>query len=180
MSFCSFYDWNYKLNKQADLRGRQNFILCLHVADPATFLASNSVLGPYFPLRAACLFSNGKSKYFRVCVITSLILYSLKTWLWISSPKLHTSPLKIPENWIFFGVLRGGQTKQDIWKRRRLGKSPEILTAEKLTRWNNTKWKMHIFFPNKFPCTRTHRYARLQRVKAAVVKRITQLLVLAP
>ena len=30
------------------------------MADPATFLASNSVLGPYFCLRTACLFSHGK------------------------------------------------------------------------------------------------------------------------
>ena len=28
--------------------------LCLNEADPATFLASNSVEGPYFPLRTAC------------------------------------------------------------------------------------------------------------------------------
>ena len=34
-------------------------LLCLYVADPATFLASNSVLGPYFPLRAADLFTYG-------------------------------------------------------------------------------------------------------------------------
>ena len=30
-------------------------LLCLYVADPATFLASNSVLGPHFPLRTAGL-----------------------------------------------------------------------------------------------------------------------------
>ena len=30
-------------------------LLCLYVADPATFLASNSVLGPYVPLRTVCL-----------------------------------------------------------------------------------------------------------------------------
>ena len=33
---------------------------CLYLADPATFLAPYSVLGPYRPLRTACLFSFGK------------------------------------------------------------------------------------------------------------------------
>ena len=33
---------------------------CLFLADPATFLSSNSVLGSYFPLRKACSFSYGK------------------------------------------------------------------------------------------------------------------------
>ena len=31
----------------------------VYVADPATFLASNSVVGPYFPLRAARLLTDG-------------------------------------------------------------------------------------------------------------------------
>ena len=48
--------------------------LCLYVADPATFLASNSAPGPYCPLRTACLFSYGNNKYFWICVIISLIL----------------------------------------------------------------------------------------------------------
>ena len=39
-----------KLNEQTDLKGRRSFILCLHVADPATLLPSHSVLG-----RAECL-----------------------------------------------------------------------------------------------------------------------------
>ena len=34
-------------------------LLCLHVADPATCPASNSVQGTCFPLRAACLFADG-------------------------------------------------------------------------------------------------------------------------
>ena len=33
------------------------------MADPATVLASNSVLGPYFPLRTACLFTSFISIY---------------------------------------------------------------------------------------------------------------------
>ena len=40
-----------KLNKQTDLRGQHNFtlfILCLYVADPATFLDLNSLLGILF------------------------------------------------------------------------------------------------------------------------------------
>ena len=39
------------LNKQTDLTGQHNFLLfyfVLHVADPATFLASNSGLGTLF------------------------------------------------------------------------------------------------------------------------------------
>ena len=38
------------------------FTMCL--ADPATFLASNSVLGEYFLLRTACLFSYGNMSEF--------------------------------------------------------------------------------------------------------------------
>ena len=38
----------------------QTVLLCLYVADPATFRASSSVLGPYFPLRAASLFNSGE------------------------------------------------------------------------------------------------------------------------
>ena len=33
-------------------------LLYLHVAVPATFLPSNGILGPFFPLRAARLFTN--------------------------------------------------------------------------------------------------------------------------
>ena len=39
-------------------------LLCLYVADPATFLASNSVLGLYFPLRNSLLILLWKNKYF--------------------------------------------------------------------------------------------------------------------
>ena len=43
------------MTKQTDLKGQHNSRLLYFVflADPATFLASNRVLGPYFPLRAA-------------------------------------------------------------------------------------------------------------------------------
>ena len=37
-------------------------LLCLYVADPATFQASNSVLEAYFHLTTACLFSYGQKK----------------------------------------------------------------------------------------------------------------------
>ena len=47
----SLFPW---LNKQW-----YTVLLCLHVADPATFLAS-MFSEPYFPLRKACLFSAGK------------------------------------------------------------------------------------------------------------------------
>ena len=43
-----------KLYKQIDLKGQNNlYRFTLYVADPATCLASDSVLGPYFPLRTA-------------------------------------------------------------------------------------------------------------------------------
>ena len=46
-------------------------LLCVYVADPATFLASNSVLGPYSPLKTACLLTYGQHTYFPVCIIAS-------------------------------------------------------------------------------------------------------------
>ena len=53
------------LNKQTDLAGRHSFIpFYWHVADPATCLASNSVLGPCFPPRTTFLLA--------VCIITSV------------------------------------------------------------------------------------------------------------
>ena len=47
------------------------------MADPATFLVSNRVLGPDLPLRTVCLFSCGKDK---------------RRWVWISSPHLQSAP----------------------------------------------------------------------------------------
>ena len=55
-----------KLNKQTGLKGQHSFILFHFIYMWRTltlFLASNSVLEPYFPLRAACLFSYGNNKY---------------------------------------------------------------------------------------------------------------------
>ena len=46
--------------------------LCLHLADPATFLAAQC-----FPLRTACLLSHVKHKSPWVCTVTSLILQIL-------------------------------------------------------------------------------------------------------
>ena len=60
------------------------------MADPATSQASYSVLGPYFPLRTACLFSYGGKKN----IITSLLLYILRFWVQSFYPKLHSAPLK--------------------------------------------------------------------------------------
>ena len=80
MSKLSLFSWSIKLNKKK---------LCLYVADPATFPASNSVL----ELRTSCLFSSGKDKYFWVCVFTFFILLMLKFGVWISSSKLHSAPL---------------------------------------------------------------------------------------
>ena len=59
-SLC-FHDWINWINK---LTLKDNTVytvlVCLYVADPATFLAPNSFLGPYFPLRKAGLFTDGK------------------------------------------------------------------------------------------------------------------------
>ena len=56
-------------------------LLCLHLADPATILASNCILGPYFPLRTACLFSYGKtivlSLYYYLINIVNIKILSL-------------------------------------------------------------------------------------------------------
>ena len=57
-------------------------LLCLYLADPATFLASNSVVGPHFLLRRACLFRHGKNKHFWVCItfilnIAKILILSL-------------------------------------------------------------------------------------------------------
>ena len=58
-----FYEWINWTNK---LTLKDNTVytvlLCLFVADPATFLASDSVLVPYSPLRAACLVTYVKKK----------------------------------------------------------------------------------------------------------------------
>ena len=67
-----------------------NVLLCLYVADPATFLASNSVLGTLFSPENSLLFCHGRNKYIWVCVIASVILWRLR--FWICSPKLHSAP----------------------------------------------------------------------------------------
>ena len=65
------------LNKQTDLKMTTQLLLCYFVYMWRTlppFPSSNSVLGPYFPLRAACLFTHGKNTYIWICIITSLML----------------------------------------------------------------------------------------------------------
>ena len=79
------------MTNQLILKGQHSFMLFYFVvADPATFLASNCVLGPYFPLGTACLFSYGKHKH--------LILIENITFLifLIFFPKLQSAPLKWP------------------------------------------------------------------------------------
>ena len=69
-------------------------LLCLYVADPATFLTSNRVLGPYFPLRTACLFSYGKKciflrfDYYLINIVNIKIL----NIYFFFSPKLLGAP----------------------------------------------------------------------------------------
>ena len=69
-----FHDWRNKLTLKDDTVSHR---LTFYVADPAIFPASHSVLGYYFLLTTACLFSFITDKYFRVCIITSLILQTL-------------------------------------------------------------------------------------------------------
>ena len=58
---------------------KNTVLLCLYVADPATFLAYNSVLVIYFPLRAASLFISGKkTKYYYLINIINIESLSLK------------------------------------------------------------------------------------------------------
>ena len=72
----SLFSWLNKLNKQTDLKGQHCFILFYFVHMWRTlppFLASNRVLGPYFPSRTSCLFNYGKPLFFWICIITSLV-----------------------------------------------------------------------------------------------------------
>ena len=47
-------------------------LLHLYVADPATFLASDCVVQPYFPLRTACLFTDEKNVYYYLINIVNI------------------------------------------------------------------------------------------------------------
>ena len=64
------------------------------MADPANFLASNSVLGTLFSTENS-LFINSYHKYTHlwVCIIASLLLYILKSRVWNSSPKWQSAAL---------------------------------------------------------------------------------------
>ena len=79
----SLFSWQDKLNKQTDLKGQPDFMLFyfffffLYVADSATFLASNGVLGPYFPLKTACLFTYGRIEIIRQNYIVPLYLFTI-------------------------------------------------------------------------------------------------------
>ena len=47
-------------------------LLCLYVADPATFVVSNTVLGPCCPLRTAGLFTDEHSLfYYLINIVTT-------------------------------------------------------------------------------------------------------------
>ena len=70
MNKLSLFSQLNKPNKQTGLKIQHSFILFHYVADPATYLASNSGPGPYFPLRTACLVSTGKDEYFFVFVLS--------------------------------------------------------------------------------------------------------------
>ena len=61
--------------EQTDLKEQHKFILCLCVADPATFLASNSVLAPLFSSESSLFIQLWIKINILVCIIiTSLIL----------------------------------------------------------------------------------------------------------
>ena len=80
------------LNEHADHKGRHSFLLfyfCLYVADPATFLASNSVMF-IFSLRTACLFSYGEKYIFLSLYYNLFYIVNIQ----IQTSKLHSAPLK--------------------------------------------------------------------------------------
>ena len=82
------------LNKQSDLKGQHNFILFYtYVADPATFLASHSVLGSSFIFLIFLLFMLLWKKINSEFVLLHLnIVNKFYTFcVFISSLKLHSA-----------------------------------------------------------------------------------------
>ena len=59
------------------------YCFTLFICDPSTFLASSSVLGPYFPLRTGCLFTYMELYHYLICIF--------KFSVWISSRKLYSA-----------------------------------------------------------------------------------------
>ena len=90
-----------KLNRQTDHKEQHNLYCCtcsssLYVGDPATFLASNSILGPYFPLRTACLFTDILLPHHNIAniqIVLSLYFFS----------KATRCPSSVPDN--FCGLI---------------------------------------------------------------------------
>ena len=95
----------------------------MYVVDPATFLASNSVLGTLFCSEKQktknkkqktknVFISYGKDDYISVCIITSLILLLWKFWVCISSLKPHSAPLNYVAQ---FDTSGSNQLKSQIY-----------------------------------------------------------------
>ena len=76
----TLFSWLNKQNKPIDLKRQHNlYCLTLFICGGLCHLSSLIIiLGLYFPLRTT------KNTYFWVCIITSLILWILTLWLWIS------------------------------------------------------------------------------------------------
>ena len=80
MNKLSLFPWLNKLNKQTDLEGHSFILLymCLHVADPATFLASINVFFTLFSPKHSMFIHLWNNMCFWVCIITLLILVLIK------------------------------------------------------------------------------------------------------
>ena len=85
-----FVTWLNELNKQTYRTQFHSILYCLYVADPDTFLASNSVLGTLFFLCAQLVYSVMVKKKLS-CHLINIV--KLKFWVLIVLPKLHSAPL---------------------------------------------------------------------------------------
>ena len=88
-----------ELNKETEILKRtiqfHTVSLCLYVADPATFLASNSVLGTLFSSENS-LFIQSYKLNSEFVLLPHQCCKTLKFRVWIiSSAKLHSAPLKV-------------------------------------------------------------------------------------
>ena len=94
--------WLNKLNKQTDFKRTTQFhtvLLCLYVADPATFLASNSVLGTLFSFESSLFIQSWKILGF---------------WVLIYFRKLHSAPLMSQSYMVTYSYLVQQQVQRSI------------------------------------------------------------------
>ena len=94
---CFFHDW---INKLTDLQFHA-VLFCFYVADPATFLALNSVLGTLFSSENSLLInvlSYSNSFYYQLIdIVNTQILF-----VWISSPKATVSLFNVNVAYVIY------------------------------------------------------------------------------